>query len=150
MHLCLGPDFTETCLHRGMWMAHFIHPACNTLCLKGLCPVWAPQHMVMADVNRGHKIGGPSELTSDTELVSDVNRGEKNGGPGELSCHRTCIRCQQRGPPVNSPLSQNLYRMSTKGAPGELTSVTELVSDVAASRGVQGGLSGQQDTRQGD
>ena len=61
---------------------------------------------------------------------------KKIGGPGELTSVTELVSDVNRG--------------QQKGDPVELTSVIELVSDVAAGRGVQGGLSGQQDTRQGD
>ena len=76
------------------------------------------------------------ELTSVTERVSDVNRGQQKGGPIEL----TSV----------TELGSDVNRGQQKEGPTELTSVIEFVSDVAAGRGVQGGLSGQQDTRQGD
>ena len=59
----------------------------------------------------------------------------------------------KKGVPLNSPVTElgsDVNRGQQKEGPIELTSVIEFVSDVAAGRGVQGGLSGQQDTRQGD
>ena len=103
---------------------------------------------LVLDVNRGQKVGGPGELTSVTELVSDVNRGQKKGGPDELT---SITKLVSDGELTSvAELVSDVNRGQQKGGPVELTSVIELVSDVAAGRGVQGGLSGQQDTRQGD